>query len=154
MKLRIAAAVAALCLAGAGEARADDWRFVSASRDSLWALDASTIQRSGPRVLFWGLNLHRVTQAEGLDYIMIQGAIDCDARTLGLQATLEYNAAHVMFRSSPPNGATIPITPSSIGGYLYDIVCLNRWTDSGPGHRTVSELVAWARPAMEQMPVN
>lgn len=152
MKLRIAAIAAVLCLAGAGEARADDWRFVSAERESLWALDASTIQRSGARVLFWALNLHRVTQADGLDYTMVQGAIDCDARTLGLEAELDYNAAHVMFRSPPPSGATIAITPSSIGGYLFDTVCLNRWTDSGPGHTSVRDLVVWARPAMERMP--
>lgn len=154
MNVRIAVAAAVLCLVGAGEARADDWRFVSASRESLWALDASTVRRFGARVVFWALNLHRVTQAQGLDYTMVQGAIDCDDRTLGLQAELDYNAAHVMFRSPPPSGATIAIVPASIGGYLYDTVCLNHWTDSGPGHSTVSELVAWARPAMERMPLD
>ena len=154
MRVWFAVATAVLCLVGAGEARADDWRFVSASRDSLWALDASTIQRSGARVEFWLLKLHRVTQAEGHDYSMIQGVIDCDNRTLGQQAELSYNAAQVMLRSFPPVETTIPITPSSFAENLHETVCLNRWADAGPGHRTVSELIAWSRPAMERMPVN
>ena len=153
MNIRIAAVAALLSLAGAGEAWADDWRIVSASREEFLAIDASTIERSGGRTLYWSLSLYRVTQSDGVDYYMNRGAIDCDAMTIELLTELQYNASHVVIANYTPNAGPSPIPPSSVGATLYRTLCHGQWEDPGRGISTVSQLVTEGRPALERMPV-
>lgn len=152
MNIRIAAVAAVLCLAGAGEAWADDWRVVSARRDEFLTIDTATIQNTGGRTYYWSLNLFRVTQPDGVDYYMMRAAIDCTNRTIELLAEIDYNAAHEVVASREPTDGPFPIAPSSVGATVYNTLCGGQW-ESSTRFSTVGDMVSQGRPALERMPV-
>lgn len=154
MKIMLATALAALFLGVAGNARADDWRIVSASRDQFVAIDASTIRTEGQRKLFWSLNLYRVTQDDGVDYYMDHTAIDCQRRTIEIlaEATHSINGA-MLWHSGDISGLESPIAQSSVGEAIYEAICSNHWPSTLPSVPTVRQLLDSGRPALERMPV-
>lgn len=148
----LAAVVLASVMVGTVAARADDWRVVSASRDQVSFIDASTIQTDGQRKLYWFLNLYRVTD-DGADYYMNHVAIDCQQRTSELLVEIVYLAnGAVVSHSGDISGAPQPIPPSSVGGATHNAVCAGQWP-STTAFASVRDLIAQARPAMERMPV-
>ena len=152
MNVRIAVAAAVLCLFSAGEAWADDWRVVSASREQFLAVDVATIQNSGGRTYYWSLNLFRVTQPDGVEYYMMRTAIDCTNRTIELSAEIDYNAAHEVVASHEPTEGPFSIPPSSVGATMYNALCGGQWEGS-TRFSTVRDMVSQGRPALERMPV-
>lgn len=153
MKYSLMAAVAlASVIAGPGAAQADDWRVVSASRDQISFIDASTIQIDGQRKLYWLLNLYRVTE-DGADYYMDHVAIDCQRRTTELLVEILYLAnGTVVGHSGDIRGDPQPIPPSSVGGATHNAVCAGQWP-STMAFASVGDLIAQTRPAMERMPI-
>lgn len=151
MNVRIAAAL--LCLAGAGQARADDWRVVTGSREVMSAIDASTIQVEGSKRVFWAVWLFRTTQSDGVDYVMDHTAIDCEQRTVEIRVEITYSAdQNPISQSGDISGIVQPIPPSSSGQAQYEGVCSGRWP-SAPSFGSVPAFITAGRSAMERTPV-
>lgn len=139
-------------MASSGAARADDWRVVSASRDQISFIDASTIQVDGHRKLYWLLNLYRITD-DGVDYYMDHVAIDCQRQTNELLVEITYLAnGTVVGHSGDISGDPQPIPPSSVGRATLNAICAGQWPGT-TAFASVRDLIAQTRPAMERMPV-
>jgi hypothetical protein len=130
--VRAGLVVLAGALSFASTAVAGDWRTISASGESMAAIDMSSPMpdETGARVsVMFGFAATQQTSAGArFDYYVQSGRYDCTARTYTPESTTSYLIDGSVVETVAAEGQAQPIAPETIRETVYKAMCL-RWLE-------------------------